>query len=116
MSYFDTVDFREDILHFDEILTKISNSLGEIAARLSEMNKASDKDSQNINQNRILQAFQTYVGQDCSAAGPTYVKEILRDMCGLSLQEMEKYGFGWLLTDEEYADAKNSRLSDHLIS
>lgn len=47
--------------------------------------------------NKFENAFFAYVCNDLEAASPEYVLEVLRDVCGLSDDDIEYLGFGSLL-------------------
>lgn len=126
MNYFETQDWLNTLDHFDEKLTRICDSLEVIAGSLSRADSARrTQASENVDMHRdrekdkILSAFQAYVEQDAEAAENSYVKDTLMGQCGLNASDMKKYGFGWLLDDEEDASAEASAkaaLSSDVIS
>lgn len=50
----------------------------------------------NMSKDRVLQILQDYVSTDADAAEPSYVRYILRDICGMTDEEIEEAGFTWL--------------------
>ena len=52
---------------------------------------------------RLLQILQRYVNTDAEAAETAYVREAL-EQAGLSVDEFEKLGFGYLLDTKEVAE------------
>lgn len=45
-----------------------------------------------ITTQRVMDAFREYVYNDAAAADPDYIREVLRDTCGLTEQELQEIG------------------------
>ncbi len=45
-----------------------------------------------ITTDRVMNAFRAYVYNDAATADPDYIREVLRDTCGLTEQELQEIG------------------------
>ena len=101
MSFWDTNAGYDAIDRLDMRLSKISDSLEVIAGCLSEQRTEKEaKANENKNaddRDHILHAFQAYVEEDYEGTEISYIRDMLKDTCGLTDEEVEKYGFGWVL-------------------
>lgn len=101
MSFWDTKAGYDAIDRLDMRLSKISDSLEVIAGCLSEQRTEKEaKANENKNaddRDHILHAFQAYVEEDYEGTEISYIRDMLKDTCGLTDEEVEKYGFGWVL-------------------
>lgn len=52
-----------------------------------------------IDLEKALYAFLAYVEDDYEGTELSYIREKLTDVCGLSKEECELLGFGWVFTD-----------------
>lgn len=61
-----------------------------------------DKDDDiEISKSRLVQIIQTYVENDASCAELDYIRTALADICGITPEEAQILGFGYLLQDYE---------------
>ena len=54
-----------------------------------------------IDAERLLAIFQSYVNNDLNTADPDYVREVLQDVCGMNKNELLATGFDYLFDGEE---------------
>ena len=52
--------------------------------------------AQKVPYSRLLQILQDYVGNDADASELGYVRDILSDVCGVTAEEAEAIGLGYL--------------------
>ena len=55
----------------------------------------------NLDVNRLVNAFVTYINDDLAVTETEYVRDKLLDMCGLTKNELKEIGLGYLLDEEE---------------
>ena len=55
----------------------------------------------NLDMNRLVNAFVTYINDDLAVTETEYVRDKLLDMCGLTKDELKEIGLGYLLDEEE---------------
>lgn len=97
-------EYSEDQVErvFNAIQTGLNNAKARFAkqARFSLSDRA-NPEPESVSKERIIQILQTYVSTDAEAAEPEYIRDMLRDTCGMSPDEIKELGFDWLFPDEE---------------
>ena len=100
-------EYSEDQVErvFNAIQTGLNNAKVRFArqARFSLSDRA-NPEPESLSKERIVQILQTYVNTDAEAADHQYIRDMLRDTCGMSMDEIRELGFGWLFPDEEDED------------
>lgn len=61
----------------------------------------SDKDAYCITQERTERILCDYIANDLDSADPGYVREVLRDVCGVTTEEAKALGISELFDIEE---------------
>lgn len=54
-----------------------------------------------ITTQRLGQMLNAYIVNDAESADPSYVREVLRDVCGMTKEEAEELGLLWIYGEEE---------------
>ena len=50
---------------------------------------------------RYVASFVAYVEHDLETADTDYVREVLRDVCGMTNEDLETVGLGYLIIEED---------------
>lgn len=54
-----------------------------------------------LTKERIVQILQKYVLTDLEASEPEYIRNMLTDTCGCTMEEINELGFGFLFPEED---------------
>jgi len=54
-----------------------------------------------MSRDRVMRLFRAYVANDAAAADTDYVREVLRDVCGMTAEEAEELGIADLYGEDE---------------
>lgn len=54
-----------------------------------------------ITPQRLGQMLNAYIVNDAESADPAYVRDVLRDVCGMTKDEAEELGLLWIYGKEE---------------